>query len=266
MSWSSGPVNFTQTESDARYAQLGAANVFTTGVQDVGAGTGRGIKFGAEVELRSTGANALRVRQANDAGDGELYLRSLRGAGQIIGGTTSPVAGLYHYLLNNTAASVALAIRGAAAQAGDILQYQDSAATVLGSVSAAGAVLANNGSATAPGFSFQGDSNTGMFGSGDVINFTTAGSEKMRLGTVIRLLSTMSIGWTTAMGSSSDAVLSRAAAGQIEADLFKWKAANEQTTVGAAGAASALPATPSKYFKVIDSAGTTFVVPGYVAA
>jgi hypothetical protein len=39
-----------------------------------------------------------------------------------------------------------------------------------------------------------------------------------------------------------------------------------QTTVGAAGGASALPATPTKYIKVIDSAGTTLVIPAYAAA
>lgn len=40
----------------------------------------------------------------------------------------------------------------------------------------------------------------------------------------------------------------------------------EQTTVGAAGGASALPATPTKYFKVVDSAGTTLIIPAYAAA
>lgn len=40
----------------------------------------------------------------------------------------------------------------------------------------------------------------------------------------------------------------------------------EQTTVGAAGAASALPATPTKYLKVKDSAGTTLVIPAYAAS
>lgn len=50
------------------------------------------------------------------------------------------------------------------------------------------------------------------------------------------------------------------------AGLPQWvAAANQQTTVGAAGGASALPATPSKYLKVVDSAGTTFVVPCYAA-
>lgn len=51
------------------------------------------------------------------------------------------------------------------------------------------------------------------------------------------------------------------------AGLPQWVAAgNQQTTVGAAGAASALPATPTKYLQVVDSAGTTLVVPAYAAA
>lgn len=45
----------------------------------------------------------------------------------------------------------------------------------------------------------------------------------------------------------------------------RWaNSANVQTTVGAAGGASALPATPSKYLKVQDDAGTTYVVPCYL--
>ncbi|MDQ0868282.1 hypothetical protein QFZ70_000755 [Arthrobacter sp. V1I9] len=44
----------------------------------------------------------------------------------------------------------------------------------------------------------------------------------------------------------------------------KWTAAgNQQTTVGAAGAAAALPTQPAKYLKVQDSAGNTFVLPAY---
>jgi hypothetical protein len=39
----------------------------------------------------------------------------------------------------------------------------------------------------------------------------------------------------------------------------------EQTTVGAAGAASALPATPSTYFKIKVN-GVEYVVPAYAVA
>lgn len=50
------------------------------------------------------------------------------------------------------------------------------------------------------------------------------------------------------------------------AGKFKWPASLEQTTVGAAGGASAPPATPTKWIKIVDSAGTELVVPAYAAA
>jgi len=39
-----------------------------------------------------------------------------------------------------------------------------------------------------------------------------------------------------------------------------------QTTVGAAGSASALPATPTGYIRVLDYTGQPFVIPYYKAA
>ena len=53
---------------------------------------------------------------------------------------------------------------------------------------------------------------------------------------------------------------------KVVAGLFGWDAAGEQTTVGAAGAAAAVPANPSKYFKVRDNAGTTYVIPAFAAS
>lgn len=51
------------------------------------------------------------------------------------------------------------------------------------------------------------------------------------------------------------------------AGLPRWIAAsNEQTTVGSAGAASALPATPTKYLKVVDSTGATLIIPAYAVS
>lgn len=50
------------------------------------------------------------------------------------------------------------------------------------------------------------------------------------------------------------------------AGVPKWDAAaNQQTTVGAAGGASAPPATPVKWLKVKDSTGATLVIPAYTA-
>jgi hypothetical protein len=69
------------------------------------------------------------------------------------------------------------------------------------------------------------------------------------------------------MGSGTDAELRRTASGIIEnSGKHKWVAGNVQATVGAAGAASALPATPSKYLKVVGDDGTTYVIPAYAAA
>ncbi len=46
---------------------------------------------------------------------------------------------------------------------------------------------------------------------------------------------------------------------------LQWFASNQQTTVGAAGTASALPTAPNKYLRVVDSGGTTLVIPAYNA-
>lgn len=48
--------------------------------------------------------------------------------------------------------------------------------------------------------------------------------------------------------------------------FYEWRSGAEQTTVGAAGAASALPANPEKYLQVRDSAGATLVIPAYLAS
>lgn len=48
--------------------------------------------------------------------------------------------------------------------------------------------------------------------------------------------------------------------------LRYYQASGAQTTVGAAGAASALPLTPTKYLKIVDNAGVTFVTPLYAAS
>lgn len=49
--------------------------------------------------------------------------------------------------------------------------------------------------------------------------------------------------------------------------LPKWEdASNIQTTVGAAGGASALPASPTKYLKVKGSDGTVYVIPAFAVS
>jgi hypothetical protein len=66
----------------------------------------------------------------------------------------------------------------------------------------------------------------------------------------------------------SDVNLYRSAANELATDdIVRFNVAGTfQTTVGAAGGGSALPATPTKYLKIKDEAGTMFVVPCYAAA
>lgn len=96
-----------------------------------------------------------------------------------------------------------------------------------------------DGSAGNPSLCFSNDTNTGMYAvAADQIGLSTGGTLRVTLSTTT-LKSTLP---------------------------HEYVAGNEQTTVGAAGGASALPATPTKYLKIVDSAGTTLVVPAYAAA
>lgn len=53
---------------------------------------------------------------------------------------------------------------------------------------------------------------------------------------------------------------------RIPGTLRFHNSSNEQTTVGSAGAASAPPATPTKYIKIIDSTGTALLIPAYAVS
>lgn len=46
----------------------------------------------------------------------------------------------------------------------------------------------------------------------------------------------------------------------------KWGNGNGQSGVGAAGAATALPSSPSRYLKVIGDDGNPYVLPAYAAS
>lgn len=77
--------------------------------------------------------------------------------------------------------------------------------------------------------------------------------------------------WTSVFGTTTKHLVCLKGGSEVFAiqndGLPRWTASgNQQTTVGAAGGASALPATPTKYLKVVDSAGTTLVIPAYAAS
>jgi len=172
---------------------------------------------------------------------------------------------------------VALIVQGLASQSADPFQVQDSAGSELVSVTAAGelqfggdslAAWSRSGASTirtdghlyAFGTLFAGGS--GMAGSADTgrVNVDTATASS--IGVVIRARASQTGDLFQTQDSTNAVLLAVTAAG-----LPQWKAAgNQQTTVGAAGGASALPATPTKYLKIVDSAGTTLVIPAYAAS
>ncbi len=273
-------------------------------------------------------------------------------------------------VIQPSAATVkALVLKGAASQSDSLLELQDSAGAVLGSLDSAGRVRAPLGSLSEVGIGFSGDPNTGLYSAvADTVSLVAGGAEAVRALATKRLVggtyrSTHSIeldlsdsapwpsasyfypgggifraaevgiagtddiffqgipataagftyleSWTGAglilgtgnadktisirpnrvesaffegSGAGMRKLVLKAAASQTArifealnsssallmgidaAGLLAWVSGNEQTTVGAAGGASAPPATPTKYLKVKDSAGTTLVIPAYAAA
>lgn len=150
-------------------------------------------------------------------------------------------------LNSTTPTQTLLILRGGVAQTADLQQWQDSAGVVLSKVGPSGDILARTvqGGPVAVG-------NVGVTASALAATFPAL---------VVKGFS----GQTASLQEWQDSVgvilRSITAAG-----LPKWNlAANQQTTVGATGTATALPTLPVKYLKVVDSAGTTLVVPAYNA-
>lgn len=88
--------------------------------------------------------------------------------------------------------------------------------------------------------------------------------------TAARLKATGTLGTGVALINSALLVRNAGDTGtfmQLGPTYLQWKDASlQQTTVGAAGAAAALPTAPTKYLKVQDSTGATLVIPAYAAA
>jgi len=211
------------------------------------------------------------------------------------GAGSDPITALGPVTVLTTGASVIpLVAKGAAAQTANLQEWRDSAGAVLAYVSAGGVFsLANNymqninaiyatGSGAA-GIDL-GRSGVGatsliggyaqrltLFSSGLIAvgNGPTSSGAQLQVeapsAATIPLIAKGAAAQTANLQERRDsagAVLSSVTA----AGLHKWASGNEQTTVGAAGAASALPASPTKYLKVVGSDGTTYAIPAFLAA
>lgn len=190
---------------------------------------------------------------------------------------------------------VPLVTKGFASQTGNLLEAQDSTAAVLAKIAASGAMTAlsftANGTTTTGQMLANGNVGAQVGTANQVVIGNTFGLPVLAFGaTGAAVIYAPSSTALTALGQFTHTPSTAAQVVEIilgaasqTGDLFRaensaaatlwyidpagipgWgAAANIQTTVGAAGAASALPALPSKYLKVKDSAGSTFVVPCY---
>lgn len=167
---------------------------------------------------------------------------------------------------NRITTTVPVVVKGAASQTADLTQWVDSADGVRVSIGASGALvspfsLANSFGRAALGATIL------TVGTGAVGN----------IGVVVRAVASQTANlqeWQDSAGTFLARVLPSGAmvaqgilqSNRAGAILQGGNAAAFQVTVGAAGGAAALPATPTKYMKVRDDAGTDFVVPMYAAA
>jgi hypothetical protein len=155
-------------------------------------------------------------------------------------------------------------IKGGASQTGDLQQWQNNAGTVLTTISSSG-VLATQAIGAAPGSGAVG--NASYIGFGSYSNTgNTNGMSVWANGVANTPLAIMATASQTApLTSWYDGTPVRLFS--VEAGgRMKWASTNEQTTVGTTGTASALPALPTRYLKVLGSDGVALVVPAYAAA
>lgn len=177
----------------------------------------------------------------------------------------------------SVATVVPLVAQGFAAQTADLFQAQSSSGAIQAKVTAAGDIIARPGQSTQVTIGNTFGTPAIFFGLGTGLTSWMIATATNEL-TTQKMITSSSVATQTplvakgfaaqtanlfeAQNSSATALFAVDSAG-----LPRWvAAANQQTTVGAAGAGSALPATPTKYLKVKDSAGTTLVVPAYAAS
>ena len=167
---------------------------------------------------------------------------------------------------------VGITVKAAAAQTANVEEWQNSAGTPVANVTAGGAINSVSG-----GLTFSGGADL----SGILV---VSGYPSLNLGTRARLRGTpgglIAVAVNAAdcpigvLGAASQAGNLQAWMDSTSAVLFqidpngflKWVTGKQQTTVGAAGGASALPATPTRYLQVKQADGTTLVIPAYAAA
>lgn len=240
------------------------ASPFTNGVGRITAGAATSVPltlkgFASQSANLQEWQNSAGTVQASIAPTGILWVRANNvKANAFMGQIANSGSYLYFGAGNATIAAgdpsaAALLVQAAASHTSDLQRWQDSASVVLARVNSVGLI-------ETPYVAPQG--NTGPYirmsaNSVQIFNRTSAANAPFFVEGMAAQTGDLTQ-WKATGGTLLASITS--------AGLHKWAAANEQTTVGSLGAASALPALPTKWLKVKDSAGTDLVIPAFLAA
>lgn len=226
------------TAGGSRFTVNGV-NFTTTAVSITSASTGW---VGAAI--RGLASQTADLQQWQDSTGANVASVTSSGAG--VFGAGGQIAGVRLSVNTASATATGLAIKGFASQSNDLTQWQSNTGTVLALLTASGDFRGNSVHAA---------------GSQLPAKLSAQPGVATSIGAIIRGAASQTANLLEAQDSGGVLLAAITATG-----LPRWVAANVQTTVGAAGGANALPATPTKYLKVVDDAGTTLVVPAYAAA
>lgn len=190
-----------------------------------------------------TATTAGFVLTADASGNATWQASAGGGAGVVLAPTSST-----QNVIQSTGNFQTLTLKAQAGQNVPLLQFQSSTGTNLGGI-----------------YSISGSNS---LSSGLTLGSNTPITSAPVLGVVAINASSPTIGVQAAASQTGSFIELYNSAGAFNwgvdpSGAPKWGSGVIQTTVGVAGGASALPATPTKYFKVKDNAGTTYVVPAY---
>jgi hypothetical protein len=158
--------------------------------------------------------------------------------------------------------AVPLTIKGATSQSVSLLELQNVSGVVQAKFDFDGTLMLNGAQRNVVGLNAP---QAQILGTGSGIGgtqFAVRPAGTTTVGSIVQGVASQSADLEQWQSSAPATLFAISAGG-----LPRWTAAgNQQTTVGAAGGASALPATPTKYLKVLDSGGTTLVIPAYAVS
>lgn len=221
----------------------------------------------AGLVVRGAASQSGDLLQLSDSA-GTVLARVLSGGGMSVGvgggqrlnvngsGLTTTTMSLYPAATS----WIGLAIQGLASQASDLFQAQSSTGASLLRITASGDIVIPPTSYNTAGINVPrvyADNANGSTSGTALILAGVAGNPP-----IIARGAASQTGDLQQWQNSAATVLHSITAG----GLPKWGTGTTQTTVGAAGTASALPVLPTKWLKVVDDVGTTLVVPAFAAA